>query len=228
MSIVDIIFPKNCLGCKKGGQYLCTQCVQEARLAKQVCIECAKPAVDGMVHVKCKRAWGLSGCLSVWKYQGAIRTTILKLKYKFVYEIAEELSDHIANFLQKEITALPKNCLLTSIPLHRRRTNWRGFNQGEEIGKLIANKMGWKFCSDILVRKLLKRPQTELKGGERRKNIRGVFSLNPKFGKTQLLSTNYQLLLFDDVLTTGATMIEATKVLKRNGAKNVWGLTIAK
>ncbi len=226
MNIIDIIFPKNCFGCKKAGWYLCKQCVQKARLAKQTCIECAKPAVDGMTHIRCKRPWGLSGCLSVWKYQGAIRTAILKLKYKFAKEIAEELSCHIADYLQKEITALPEDCLLTSIPLHRRRSNWRGFNQGEEIGKLVADKMGWKFCSDVLIRKSLKRPQTELKGDERKENINGVFALNSSF---KLSAFSHQpIIIFDDVLTTGATMKEGVKVLKRNGAKSVWGLTIAK
>jgi ComF family protein len=201
-------------------------CVGKARLAKQICVECAKPAVDGMTHIACKRAWGLSGCLSVWKYEGAIRKALLKLKYNFAKEIAEELSIHIVHYLQKEITALPKNSLLVPIPLHRRRTNWRGFNQGEEIGKLVAKRMGWKFYPDVLIRKLSKRPQTELKGDERRENILGVFVLNSDF---KSLVISYQsLVIFDDVLTTGATMKEAAKVLKRNGAKNVWGLTIAK
>ena len=228
MGIVDLIFPKMCLGCKKLGSYVCADCIKKSKLAKQICIECQKPSIDGVTHAKCKKPWGLDGCLVVWEYGKVIRKVILKLKYNFVYEAAEDISVYMADYLEREVTAISQEPLLIPVPLHRRRSNWRGFNQSEEVGRLLSKKLGWTFSSDILVRKVSKKPQMELKGDERRENIRGVFSLNPKLNKTELSAANYQMLVFDDVLTTGATIREAAKVLKRNGAKVVWGLTVAR
>jgi ComF family protein len=228
MSIVDLIFPKKCFGCNRNGKFICEVCIRKVKLAKQICIGCEKPAIDGMTHVRCKRPLRLDACTSIWNYDGVIRKALINLKYKFAFKIAEELADNIASFLLKKNFVLPKEAILIPIPLHRFRANWRGFNQVEEIGKLVCQKMGWEFQPDILVRKKVRRPQTELKGDKRQQNIRGVFSINSKYKNSNLLATNHNLLIFDDVLTTGATIKEAGKVLKRNGAKQVWGLTIAR
>lgn len=223
---MDFLFPVKCLECGTGGKYLCKPCVRKVRETRQVCPECERPAIDGMTHTKCQKTWGLNGYVSIWNYEGVIREAILKLKYRFVLAIAEELAEQTVSFLRAEITALPKDFLLIPIPLHSRRERWRGFNQAEAIGKLVAGKMGWDFSSEILVRKKHKKPQVELKGDEREGNVRGVFRFNKN---CQPLMVNHQsFVLFDDVLTTGATLKEAGKVLKRNGAEIVWGLTIAK
>jgi ComF family protein len=179
----------------------------------------------------------LDGLVFLWPYGGVVRKAILGLKYKYASQVAGELASHAVEYLQKRKVVLPIKSTLVSIPLYWFRENWRGFNQVEEIGKLVASSMQWGFRGDLLIRKKLARPQTELRGKERRENIRGVFSLNPNY---KLRITNYppgqrpsraggqSLILFDDVLTTGATMKEAAKVLKRSGAKKVWGLTIAR
>lgn len=228
MGLVDFVFPIKCLDCGKRVRYICKACLNKVTKAKQVCIECKKPAIDGITHTKCKRPLGLDACTSIWKYSGVIRKSLISLKYKFAYQIAKELADYIVVFLSKKDIKLPNKAILIPIPLHKLRNNWRGFNQVEEIGKLVSQKMNWEYHPDILVRKGIKRPQAELKKDERAKNIRGVFSLNPKYKKLNLLTTNYKILLFDDVFTTGATIKEATKVLKRNKIKFVWGLTIAR
>jgi predicted amidophosphoribosyltransferase len=84
--------------------------------------------------------------------------------------------------------------------------------------------MGWKFIPDLLIKNKSTASQVELKGDDRRQNLHGVFSLNPSY----ILSTIPNILLFDDVFTTGSTLREAAKVLKRAGVEKVWGLTIAR
>jgi predicted amidophosphoribosyltransferase len=106
------------------------------------------------------------------------------------------------------------------------KENFRGFNQSVEIGKAISKKMSWNFFPDLLVRKRLASPQTKLKEEERKENIRGVFAINSNY--RSLIADHSSLILFDDVYTTGATLKEACKVLKGNGAGVVWGLTIAR
>ncbi len=223
MAIADILFPKACLNCKDSGKYICRDCLGKLYHLKQICVDCTRPAMDGATHVKCQRPWGLDGLVFLWPYGGVIRKAILGLKYKYAKEIAIELGEYAVKHLEKRKVVLPKKAVVLPVPLYFLRQNWRGFNQAEEIGKLIAGSMNWDFQPEILVRKKLKKPQTDLKKEQRLKNIRGAFSLNPN---CKLDDTSY--ILFDDVYTTGATIKEAVKVLKRNGAKTVWGLTIAR
>ncbi|TSC53108.1 MAG: putative amidophosphoribosyltransferase [Microgenomates group bacterium LiPW_16] len=100
--------------------------------------------------------------------------------------------------------------VLTPVPLHWWRLRWRGFNQAEILGKMIAEKLEIKFVPDLLTRKKPTRPQVELEGKARRENIAS------------------NILLFDDVWTTGVTLRACGNVLKRAGVKSVWGLTLAK
>lgn len=165
----------------------------------------------------------LQDTLSIFKYEGVIRKAIIALKYKYSTEIAKELADScIKNLKSMNLTA--KSYLLIPIPLHWHRQNIRGFNQAEEVGKLVAKGMNWKYESNLLVKKVSTKPQVGLKSSTRSENLKGVFSLNPNY----VLSTVYPVLIFDDVFTTGSTIREATKVLKCVGIKKVLGLTIAR
>jgi len=226
MSILDLVFPKQCISCGKKGRYVCSRCIGEVNFSKQLCIVCGRASIDGATHTRCQKPFGLDGSVSIWKYEKVVRESIIKLKYKFAYEIAKELSFYISNFLKENITALSEVAVLTPVPLYKTRKNWRGFNQSVEVGKMLAKDMGWSFVDDIVVRTAKTKPQTELKGKERLSNIRGVFGFNDSY-KTQIADC-VPLIIFDDVWTTGTTLKEMCKVLKRNGAKKVWSLTIAK
>lgn len=225
MDIFDFIFPKKCLGCAKDGAYLCTSCIKKVKVARPRCVECERPSIDGMTHVKCKRELGLDAVVSIWAYEGVIRKAVLSLKYKFALEIAKEIADHSLGYLKENKLVFPKDPILIPIPLYKTRSNWRGFNQAEEIGRLIAEEMNWKFSQDLLIRKKSVKPQAELKEEERLKNIKGVFAVNSHYSSFII---HTPIILFDDVLTTGATLKEAAKILKRNGAEVIWGLTIAR
>ena len=153
-----------------------------------------------------------------------IRKTILAIKYKFTYDVASGLAEAcVIKLWNTPITTLGRDeAILVPIPLHKSRERWRGFNQSEKIGELVAKGLGWEFSPDLLVRKIATKSQTELKKKDRKGNVRGVFAINANY---PLLSTSY--LLFDDVWTTGSTLKEACRALKQNGVKTVWGLTIA-
>ena len=226
MFLVDLLFPKNCLECGRKDDFVCPSCINRLKNLKQICPYCEKPSVDGVTHAKCVRSQGLDGLVSLWPYEGVVRKALLALKYKFAKQVAEELVSYILVKLKKSEVALVKEAVLIPIPLYWYRENFRGFNQSEEIGKVVSQKMGWGFIADLLIRKRLARPQTELKGDERSKNIRGVFAIN-EFYKS-LITSHQSLIVFDDVYTTGSTLKEACKVLKRKGARQVWGLTITR
>ncbi len=225
MGLFNLIFPDKCLICGEEGRYLCPDCLSKVNTPKPICPVCLRPSIDGITHSKCATPQSLDGLTCLWKYEGIIRKAILALKYKFASEIAKELG----NLASKKIADnnfFPTKSVLIPIPLFWYRQNWRGFNQAEEIGKILAKKMNWKFLPDLLIRKKNTLSQTELSREKRGENVRGIFSLNSKY---QPLSINhYSLILFDDVWTTGSTLKEAGKVLKRKGFQKVWGLTLAR
>jgi len=210
MAVLDFVFPKFCLECKSPGKYLCPLCLERVRPARP--------------HRLPRGFSGLDRVFSAWQYQGVIRKTILALKYRFGRDITWELTSAFASEI-KERRFWPKKAVLVPIPLHPRRQRWRGFNQSEEIGKILAQEMGWDFESRFLERKIARAPQMELKGKARRENIRGVFAVGPL---KPAANDKRFFILFDDVWTTGSTVKEAAQVLKKGGASKVWGLTIAR
>lgn len=238
MSLVDLIFPKTCLSCGKEPGYIGNSCLNLVKKTKPICPYCERPSIDGTTHAKCQREYGLDGLTSIWVYGGVVQKAILALKYKYATEIAKELSSCMAKELKNQEVhkLLPSAYCLVPIPLHWYRQNYRGFNQSEVIGGLVAKVMGWKFAPDLLIRRKLTTPQAELGAKERSKNIRGVFAINSNY----IVPSAQCLVLFDDVFTTGSTLKEAAKVLKQAIAKparsathsiaggKVWGLTIAR
>jgi len=171
------------------------------------------------------RKYGMHGdALSIFKYEGVIRKAIIVLKYKYSTEIAKELADICIRNLRL-MNLVTKNYLLVPIPLHWHRQNIRGFNQSEEVGKLVAKGMNWKYEPNLLVKKISTKPQVGLKSATRLENLKGVFAIRSNYLATQPFSN---VVIFDDVATTGSTIGEATKVLERVGFERVWGITIAR
>ncbi|KKS96240.1 MAG: hypothetical protein UV71_C0001G0114 [Microgenomates group bacterium GW2011_GWC1_43_13] len=220
MNLLDLVFPKTCLGCGNWGKYLCTDCLGKLKILKPVCPYCENWSADGSTHEKCRMVYGLDGLTSIWDYEGAIKKAILALKYKYSTEVGKELTNAFIRELE-EVTPLVKG-ILVPIPIHWHRENVRGFNQSEEIGEEVARQMDWKFVSDFLVKVRSTSSQVELPVEKRKQNLKGVFVMNFK------LPIPGSVILFDDVFTTGSTLREAAKVLKRAGVEKVWGLTIAK
>lgn len=225
MGIVDLLFPKKCLGCGRDGDFICSSCISKMNLLKPVCPECMRPSVDGFTHVTCQKAWGLSGLVVLWPHGGVVRKAIIKLKYNYAQAVSGDLAKEIRKVLKSKMVVLPRNILLMPAPVHKSRGNVRGFNQSEELGRLIAQKMNWKFIPDLVIRKINTIPQTSLKREHRLRNLRGAFSLNSKYDLDKI--NNFTVLVFDDVWTTGATIREIAKVLKRKGIKKVWGFAVA-
>lgn len=199
MNILDFIFPKKCLECGSFGKYICDNCLK-------------KVGKSGW--------WGRN--YSVFKYEGVIRKAIIALKYKYSTAIVDELSSIIVSRMQNMEFRI-QNIMLIPVPLHQKRFNERGFNQSEEVGKLIAKSMGWDFNANLLIKNKNTKHQVGLKGAERRQNLSNVFSLNSAFR-----IPDSSIVVFDDVMTTGSTLSEAKKALEKAGFKNVWGLTIAR
>lgn len=232
MPLVDWLYPKKCLGCKRTGSFLCSGCIKTIKARNDwVCPECNKLSTGGRAHLGCQRKYSLDGLVSLYEYQGLARLGIKSLKYEFLKDMKEELLNLIARGLKEKLKDrqglewrrfLSQKPAVVPMPLYWRRQNWRGFNQAEIIGKLAAEIINLDFKADGLVRQKSTKPQVSLKKEERSRNIQWAF----KAGKG--LRGVKRALLIDDVWTTGATMREAGKVLKKAGAKEVWGMSLAR
>lgn len=233
MGILDLLFPKKCVGCGKNGSYWCERCVFIAKLHfPQVCPVCERNAIDGRKHKYCQKPFTPDGLTSLWVYEGAPRKLVQKIKYKFVYDAAKDLILPALKILKENHIFKEKDFILVPIPLFWTRKNWRGFNQAEELGKMIALGMGWRI-EKLLQRREKGQSQVGLSEKDRRKNVENIFAINNNNNNNALdtpgtLNSLKTLVLFDDVWTTGSTMLEATRVLKKAGFKKVWCLTLAR
>jgi len=234
MSFTDLLFPRQCLGCGREGGYFCSACQKQIKtLGFQICPVCEKPAINGLTHPRCQTRYTPDGLTSIFPYEGIIKTAISKLKYKFITDLAKELVGSMVRTIELDLLVQFKSLkwffmdhksILIPIPLYWRRENWRGFNQSELLGKRLADHFHWQLRTDILIRQKHAQPQVKLKGDERQQNIHGAFKISPNIQIFQYPN----IVIFDDVWTTGSTLNEAAETLKKAGAKRVWGLTICR
>ncbi|RJR15742.1 ComF family protein [Candidatus Microgenomates bacterium] len=219
LNLFNLLFPPQCVGCGKFSRYICASCAKKARFRDQKCPECDRAAISGITHPGCRRPYGLDGLVTVYYYDHVIKKAIKLLKYRLVSDCANEL----IGLLPDQLFPLSiQGFVLFPMPLSQKRKRWRGFNQSEVLGRFLAEKLHVQLVSDLLIRHDQKKPQADiLERSKRLQNARGIFAL-----KTRKLPD--KIIVFDDVYTTGATMKEAGKVLKRGGVKVVWGLTLAR
>lgn len=228
--IVSILYPKRCVRCKKHGDYICDNCLSTISfLNSQLCAVCQKGSIDGLTHPKCVTRLSIDGIISSIAYRGIVKKLIYQFKYPpYLSDLKSVLGKLLYEGLIQEEAfnafVLRKNVWVVSVPLHTAREKKRGYNQSELLGKELSASIKKPFVKGLLIRKIQTKPQFELKRGERVKNILGAFQLNPKF-KNNLKGAN--IIIVDDITTTGATLRECAKVLKANGVKKVLGVTLA-
>jgi ComF family protein len=145
------------------------------------------------------------------------------LKYKFVEDLAEPLGGLIVKNIREMGSRPGKEFIIIGIPLFRKRLIERGFNQAVLLAKIVSRDLGWPMEEKALQRVRATVPQVELEEEGRAQNIKNAFAV---FDSSKII--NKKIILVDDVLTTGATMEECAKTLKLSGAKEVWGVALAK
>lgn len=225
---LDIIFPLTCLVCETEGQLICETCINNLnRTAAQLCISCKKPTPFGLTHSYCLTPQCPDALISIYNYHDKnIAKILISGKYSFLPTTYKLLGQTIGNILKKEYINLldEDNLIITPIPLHNFRKRWRGFNQAHILSESLATNLNIP-VTETLIREKITKTQKNLKKEQRIKNISGAFSL---IKNSKIHIHNSSFILVDDVTTTGSTLLEATKVLKRNGANKVFCLTVAR
>jgi ComF family protein len=232
--LLDLLFPKFCLGCQKEGTYLCDDCRSLLDISEyNYCLCDTKPQrlpPDSKTG-KCSRCQDkkLFGLYFALPYKEKQLTK--KLIYQFKYPpYIKDLARTLASILIEHFVLSGKNTdeiwdngVLIPVPLDKNKLKARGYNQSEELAKELSTVLQISVVADVLIKTKSTKTQMELSKEEREKNLADAFIIkNPE------KISGKKIFLVDDVYTTGSTMQECTKVLRNSGAKNVWGITIAR
>lgn len=223
--ILDLLFPKYCIGCGEEGQWICKLCQRKIVLIKNpTCPKCQRISKMGRFCERCRDQSQLKGLVTAAYYEdGPLKEAIHTFKYEGVADLKKEL----AKILIKSLVShnFDNDMVVIPVPLHKKRKTQRGYNQSELLVKEILAHFDWQFCNDLKRTKYTKKTQVELSGKDRRKNILNCFDW---IGETDQLISK-KVILVDDIYTTGATLEECAKILRqKSGVKEVWGLVLAK
>lgn len=238
--ILDLLFPKKCHTCGKEGAYLCKECFEKIPLIKQnKCPLCYNASSGGFLCFNCQKKTCLEKIFlaSDWK-NPILKESVHILKYECIKDLIQPLGHLLIDSLRNNWLSKIKNWkleirnfIIVPIPLHKSRLKERGFNQAELLAQIIGKELNLE-VKNILQRKKFLIPQTDLKDRKkRRENIKGAFQYdkqkeyNPKRNEG-LLDRN--IILVDDIITTGATIQEAAKTLKKAGARRIWALALTR
>ena len=233
--LLDLIFPRYCLGCgtemaSKQSVLVCDACFDKIALNSGIqCHICGLRNDKGTCQ-KCRQKTPLKGLLAASQYKNPIlKEMIHQFKYQSVESLKKPLAELIIVYITKELlTNKLKNSVLVPIPLTLGRKSVRGFNQSELLAKEIGKFLNCPVIN-LLKRKKFTSPQAEISDWQKRKeNISGAFCLSPAYPQIYRFRKPIKVIIVDDVSTSGATLEEAARVLKEAGVKEIYGLVVAK
>lgn len=232
-NLLDFVFPKKCVVCRKHGSYLCERCFAFLSFdAKSLCLLCNSPTFNNLTHPRCRRKQGIDGCFSALAYNKTVQKLIFNFKYKpYLTDLKTVLSDlfyeSIIQNQQFQQQREKSEWILVPIPLSASKLRKRGYNQAEILAKELSKKFGIP-AQNLLERTRETKTQVGLTNLQRKLNVKDAFKLNSSFVTNHSSLKNANIFLVDDVATTGSTLLEAAKILKKAGAAKVFGLTLAR
>ncbi|HHE38551.1 MAG TPA: ComF family protein [Candidatus Cloacimonetes bacterium] len=226
-NFLDLIFPKNCLNCNSGldqnEDIICRNCESSlVFLSESICKVCGKPLENNICKTCSNTEHFFDKARSVFLFEKTLRNVIHNLKYEEMTKIGKYLGKFASVYL-KENNPFENIDFIAPVPLHKVKKRIRGFNQSEYISRKIAADMNWNHIPDLVLRKRFTDSQTRLSRAGRQKNVSNAFLLNKKYDMK-----NKNILLIDDVFTTGSTVNSISKHLKDNGVNKVFVLTVAR
>lgn len=228
-AVLNIIFPPRCRFCSKIMDWLkeevpvCKDCFGAIRLiGSEACNYCGK-SLESVKNCSCVQDGHeiyYSKAYSACEYYGLIREKLLVFKFSGRKEMSEALAWLIVRKL--EMTNEKSFDIIISVPMHETNLKKRGYNQSELIAEHIASYYSKPIAKNNLIKTKITLTQSKLDRGERIKNIRDAFKI---VYSNEI--KDKEVLLIDDILTTGSTVNECSKILQEAGAKKVIVATAA-
>lgn len=206
-----------CLDCWQGIKknlppfcYFCGRRLGKDSLAKNVCPAC------------CRKNLNYDRAYAVAAYEGVMKELICEFKYKRKKRLANILARLMLEFIEEYKIPIWFIDYIIAIPLHPARLREREFNQSALLARIISEKLQKNLLINVLMRKRYNKSQAGLEDARRQENVKDVFLV-----KDNSLLKDKNILLIDDVITTGATSSEAARVLKEAGCRSVFVMALA-
>lgn len=207
--VLDVLFPVFCVGCEKEGNALCGACKKKIIVRRVPSL--LHPRAVYKIYAACEYS------------QPLVRELIQQLKYNSMKENSEHCAELILSHFALIDFIASENTAVIPVPLSRRRLRERGFNQSALIAQRIARALSLPCVAGALARIRHTAPQTKTKERkERIENVKGAFAC----GDNKAVKGK-NIMLIDDVVTTGATLSECAKALKAAGAKKIIACVVA-
>ncbi|MGE0080717.1 MAG: ComF family protein [Thiohalomonadaceae bacterium] len=205
-----------CALCGVPGTLLCAGCHADLPRLDAACERCGEPLPVAGVCGHCLREPPpFDRTRAAFRYASPLSELVLRLKFQGALHLALLLGELLAGRL---VAADPRPDLIVPVPLHPARLASRGYNQALELGRPLARALGVPLAHDLCRRVRDTAAQSSLDPEGRRRNVRGAFAV---YGPVPA-----RVAILDDVITTGATLAELARVLRRAGARHVeaWAL----
>ncbi len=218
-SLLNLLFPPRCVICHREGEWFCAACrAQVEFITPPICERCGRPLSGSECRFCLEFPLAIDRLRAVAFFDGALRQAI----HCFKYQERPELATVFGNMLGEYVAAHPLPIdVVIPVPLHRERERWRGYNQALLLAREMALQEKHALWYNVIERTRATPPQVGLDLRARRENVRDAFAAGPAVSGANIL-------LVDDVCTTGATMNACAAALKQRGAKFVCGLALAR
>jgi len=224
MWLLDWMFEPQCAACSAPGAPLCEPCAGSLVELGPACPRCAEPT--GVASVTCPRCLrtplSLERIVSPWRFGGPLASAIRRLKFTGANHIARTVAPLWAPLVAAAASA---DGLVVPVPLHWRRRFQRGYDHAWLLALHACKHAEIAPPIPALARTRYAPPQSTLAAVERRANLRGVFRVIPRYA-TKIIGR--EIVLIDDVVTTGSTLAAASDALLASGARSVIGVALAR
>jgi ComF family protein len=220
-SLLELLYPPRCVVCRSRGSWYCSACQQHIEFIQPpFCHLCGQSTSAGQLCRSCStRPLRIDGIRAVGYLEGGLRTAIHRFKYSNLRPLAQPLGRLAAEYLSRN--PLPVEALVP-VPLHAGRLRERGYNQAALLARQIGDATCLPVVVDALARVKSTAPQVGLSAAQRRQNVEGAFHCS----RTIVAGKN--VLLVDDVCTTGSTLEACAIALQQAGVGQVWALVLAR
>lgn len=223
-AVVDVLLPPSCPACDEvlpGAVGFCGDCALEVlELPRVHCGRCAEPgAFEGHLCSRCRGGVPWERAFAPFEHEGALARAIHRFKYEDRSDLCRPLGLLLSKAAQRELASMPG--YLVPLPLHQARFRERKFDQAALLAAVLGQQLGREVKADWLRRTRDTRQQVGLSEAQRVANVAGAFEAS---GAVQ----GQEVLLIDDVLTSGATAKEAARALQAAGAARIYVLTLAR
>ncbi len=230
--VSDWLYPRMCPGCGQAsdrpGRHLCWNCLSRVDLySSGLCTLCGRFAEGQVSHAfvcgTCKKAkpW-FDRARAAGHFSGVLREQVHQFKYNQALWLKHDLADLLLGCLTAHFDSAAVD-LVVPVPLHPVRQRERSYNQAALLAEELARRIDRRYDGNALTRVRTTGSQTLLDAAHRRANMLGAFSVRqPDWVRRRCV------LLVDDVMTTGATLSECARMLKKSGARTVWAVTVGR